>query len=319
MATITGQINSYNTLGHPRDLMEVITMISPEDTPFLTGCGSGNKATQTLHEWTKDKLLDPADNAQISGADVTAFQGTSVDELSNRTQIMTKAINVSGTDQAVEQVGVSDQYDYQMANRMKEIKKDAERALLANQIQVAGNATTARRMRGLPAWLTTNVSLGAGGAVATASAAATAGTLRALTVDMIASVIQGAYTQGGDPTILMGSPAMRRKITSVLKTVNVQDEDPSGKRVTHTVRIYDSDFGELKVVPNRVMANIPYSQNCVFILDYDYWKKSYLRTFKEEKLAKTGDSMKGFIVGELTLEARAEESSGMVADINPAL
>lgn len=319
MPVINGQVQTYNTAGHPRDLMDVITMISPTDTPFYTGSGNGNKATQTLHEWTKDKLLDPAGNAQVEGADVTSFEGTSVDELKNRTQILRKAISVSGTSQAVKQAGLSNQYNYQMANRMKEIKKDAEFALLGNTISSAGNATTGRIMHGLAAWISTNVSLGAGGAAATDSAAAVSGTLRALTNEMIAGVMQQAYTNGGDPTVLMSAPAVRRAVTKVLKTVNVQDEDTSKKRVTDTVRIYDSDFGELKVVPNRVQATVPYAKDALFILDYQYWKKSFLRNFQEQKLAKTGDSEKGFIVGEFTLEARAEESSGMVADIDPTL
>ena len=319
MAIISGQVKTYNTLGHPRDLMDIITMISPTDTPFYTAIGSGKKATQTLHEWTKDALLDPADNAQVEGDDVTTFEGTAVTELNNRTQILRKSINVSGTSQAVDQAGVDNQYNHQMANRMKEIKKDAERALLANQIEVGGSATVARRMRGLAAWITTNVDLGASGAVATATAPATAGTLRALTRDQVAGVMQKAYTKGGDPTIMMAAPAVRAKITTVLKTVNLQNEDSSDKRVTDTVRIYDSDFGELLVVPNRVQAGVPYASSAIFIIDKQYWKKSFLRNFTEEKLAKTGDSMKGFLIGEMTLEARAEESSGMVADIDPAL
>lgn len=319
MPTITGQVQSYNTTGHPRDLMDIITMISPADTPFYTAIGNGKKATQTTHEWTTDALLDPADNAQVEGADVTTFEGTNVAELNNKTQILRKSINVSGTAQAVDQVGVTNQYNYQMANRMKEIKKDAERALISNKIDTAGNATTARTMRGLPAWIKTNVDLGATGAVATAGAPAVAGTLRALTKTMIAGIMQKTYTAGGDPTILMSAPAVRAKVTSVLKTLNIQDEDPAGKRVTDTVRVYESDFGELLVQSNRVQAIVPYSQSCLFILDKEYWKKSFMRNFSESKLAVTGDSMKGMIIGELTLESKAEQSSGMIADINPAL
>ncbi len=320
MPLFNGQVTSYNnTAGQPRDLSKILTMIAPTDTPFMTRSGTGNKATQRKHEWTKDSLADPGANAQVEGADVTQFQGSEVIGLDNIVQRFEKAINVSGTAQAVEQVGVSNQYNHQMANRMKEIKKDVEYALLGNTVAEAGNTTTARVMRGLSAWITTNVDLGAGGAAATPTAAATPGTLRALTGEMIAMSMQKAYEEGGDPTILMCSPAVRRKVTKVLKIVNVQDENPRDKRVTDTVRIYDSDFGELLVVPNRVQAKVPYAANALFILDMEYWKKSYLRNFAEQKLAKTGDSEKGMITGELTMEARAEESSAMIADINPAL
>ncbi len=321
MPTVTGQLATYDVTGRPRDLMDMITMISPTDTPFYTDSGTAEPAAQTLHEWTKDELADPADNAQIEGFDVTQYQENNVLELKNRTQIFTKAINVSGSAQAIKQAGVSNQYARQMANRMKEIKKDGEYAMLANAVDAVGSKTVARHMRGLSAWITTNADLGAGGAVATASAPAVAGTKRALTNDMIANIMQKAYEKGGNPKMLMAAPAVRRKVTKVLKAVNEQDEDASAKKATDTIKIYDSDFGELRVVSNRVQAKVPYAQNTVFILDMEYWKKSFLkgRTFQEEKLAKTGDSMKGFIVGEFTLEARAEESSGMIADIDPTL
>lgn len=320
MPIFTGQVTSYNnTAGQPRDLADIITMISPDDTPLMTMTGSGNKATQRLHEWTKDALSDPVDNSQVEGADVTTFQGSEVTGASNVVQIFRKAVNVSGTAQAVDQKGLSSQYNYQKALRAKEIKKDIEYALFGNVAVNAGNASTARKMRGLSAWIMTNYFGGAGGAKATDTAPATAGTLRALTNALIGDAMQAAYTKGGDPTVLMAAPAVRRKITSVLKTVNVQNEDADEKRVTNSVTVYESDFGKLKVVSNRVQDFVPYAKNALFLLDMEYWKKSYLRSISEEKLAKTGDSQKGMIIGELTLEARAEESSAMIADINPAL
>ena len=311
------QLQSYEVTGKPRDLSDFITMISPEDTPFYTSTGTGDKAIQTMHEWTGDDLNDPGDNAQREGFEVTSYEASNVIELFNRTQIFTKAINVSRTAQGIKQAGVNKQYAHQMGLRMKEAKKDAEYALLGNFIATAGNATTPRRMRGLPAWLTTNANLGAGGAVATPTAPAVAGTARALTKDMIDDIMQTTYEQGGNPKVLMCAPSIRRQVTQLLKTVNVQDEEAKGKRVTDTVRVYDSDFGELKVVPNRVQTHVPYAKDCLFILDMPYWKKSFLSggNWQEQKLAKTGDNDKGFIVAELTLEARAEQSSGMIADI----
>ena len=323
MPAVNGIVTSYNnTAGQPRDLMETITMVSPEDTPFYTRLGSGKKCTQTNHEWNKDKLMEPGDNAQIEGADTTSFQGSEVTLASNRTQILKKAVQVSGTAQAVDQVGLDDQYNYQLAQRMKEIKLDTEFALLGNYPESPASAGTARRMRGLPAWITTNYFGGAGGAAAVpgpAGAAAVPGTKRALTHDMIADAMQKAYEQGGNPTVLMAAPSVRRAVTKVLKTVNVQNEEVAGKTATDTIKVYDSDFGKLTIIANRVQAKVPYSDDALFLLDMQYWKKTFLRSFKEEPLAKTGDSKKGQIIGELTMESRAEESSAMIADIDPTL
>lgn len=317
MPVVTGQLQSYEVTGKPRDLSETLNRVFPRDTPFYSLIGTADDATQSLHEWTKETINDPGDNARVEGFDVTDFEENTAVELSNRTQIFSKAISVSRTAQGIRQAGVTKQYAHQMANRMLEIKKDAEYALLGNTIDTPGSGSDPRRMRGLAAWLSTNTSLGAGGAVADGTNPAAAGTARPLTHDMIADMMQAAYEQGGNPSTLMSAPAVRRAVTKVLKAVNEQDEDATTKRATDTIKIYDSDFGELSIVANRVQAKVPYAQNCLFGIDEQYWKKSFLvnGNWKEEKLAKTGDSDKGFIVGEFTLESRAEEASFMIADI----
>jgi hypothetical protein len=322
MPQVTGQVSSYeNTAGQPRSLVEIITNIAPADTPAYSRFGD-TKAIQTMHEWTKDTLQDPEVNARIEGAETVNFAGSQVTGASNRTQILQKAVQVSGTSQAVKQVGLSNQYNYQLALRMKEVKKDAEFAILSNQVESSVDKATARRMRGLAAWIMTNFFGGAGGAAATpgvGGSAAVAGTARALTHDMIADAIQAAYEQGGNPTLLMAAPSVRRRVTNVLKTVNIQNEDVTDKRSTDTIRVYESDFGTLTIVANRVQAKVPYAMSALFLLDTQYWKKAFLRGFFEQPLALTGDSKKGHIIGEFTLEARAEESSAMIADIDPTL
>ena len=94
--TVSGQLRDANVKGKPRDLMDTIFNVAPTDTPFLTMCGKST-ASQTLHEWQTDTLASPAENAVMEGADTTTFSESYTTELSNRTQILKKAINVSGT------------------------------------------------------------------------------------------------------------------------------------------------------------------------------------------------------------------------------
>ena len=77
-----------------------------------------------------------------------------------------------------------------------------------------------------------------------------------------------------------------------------------------------SDFGTLKIVPNRVQAGVTYSKYAAFFLDPDYWKVAYLRGFQEQELGRTGDGKKGYMLVEATLQASQPASSGMVADIS---
>jgi hypothetical protein len=64
---------------------------------------------------------------------------------------------------------------------------------------------------------------------------------------------------------------------------------------------------------------VTYSQDAAFVIDPEYWKVAYLRGFREERLANTGDSMKGMINVECTLQASNPASSGIIADLDPDL
>ena len=316
MATVSGQIKDANVNGKPRDLSKLIFDVSPTDTPFLTMCGR-TTASQTLHEWQTDALTAPGANAQKEGIDVTSFAGSNTTQLSNKTQILMKAVNVSGTAQAVVQNGVTKQYTHQMALRMKEIKKDLEFALLSNQL-AASESTSGRLMTGLPCWLKTNFAGGTSGTAATSSAACTAGTTRIPTEAMLNALLTSIYNAGGNPNTIMMAPDIRVKMSEVLTGGSTKMEKAEMKKATAVIDVYVSDFGSLKLVPNRVQAYVTYSKTCAFVLDPEYWKVAYLRPFQEQRLAVTGDSEKGFIVAEATLEARNEASSGMLADLKAA-
>lgn len=317
MATISGQLKDSQIKGKPRDLMDLIFDVAPTDTPFLTMCGKSS-ASQTLHEWQTDTLADPGENSALEGAEVTTFQASNTTELSNKTQILTKAINVSGTAQAVDQAGVGKQYNYQLARRMKELKKDLEYALLQNKLERTDNGTSqGRLMRGLPTWFQTNYSVGAGSGKAAipGSAPCVAGTARVPDEDTLKGVLTKIYESGGDPDRIMMAPAIRVKMSEVLNGGATRMENVDKKKATAVIDVYVSDFGTLKLMPNRVQAKEAYSKTCAFILDPQYWKVAYLRGFREERLAHTGDNMKGHIVVECTLEARNDASSGMIADL----
>lgn len=316
MAVVSGQIKDASVNGKPRDLSKLIFDVSPTDTPFLTMCGR-TIASQTLHEWQTDALTAPGANAQKEGIDVTTFAGSNTTELSNKTQILMKAVSVSGTAQAVVQNGVTKQYTHQMALRMKEIKKDLEFALLSNQL-AAGESTSGRLMTGLPCWLTTNFAGGASGAAATSSSACTAGTARVPTEALLKALLTSIYNAGGNPNTIMMAPDIRVKMSEVLTGGSTKMEKAEMKKATAVIEVYVSDFGALKLVPNRVQAYVTYSKACAFVLDPEYWKVAYLRPFQEQRLAVTGDSEKGFIVAEATLEARNEASSGVLADLKAA-
>ena len=52
------------------------------------------------------------------------------------------------------------------------------------------------------------------------------------------------------------------------------------------------------------------------IIDPEYWAVASLRPMKQVQLGKAGDSEQRQIICELTLEAKNEKASGVVADLS---
>ena len=73
MAVPTNTYTRYTAANNVReDLADFISRQDPESTPIVSGAGRG-KATNTLHEWSRDALRAPnADNAALDGDDAAA-------------------------------------------------------------------------------------------------------------------------------------------------------------------------------------------------------------------------------------------------------
>ena len=153
---------TYQTVGIREDLADIIYSISPTETPFMSGVAK-EQATNTTHEWQTDSLADVAANASVEGASISYPTLSATTKLTNHTQISTKAIQVSGTNDAVTSAGRNNELAYQVAKSSKELKRDMETALLSNVAAAAGNATTARKSGGVQTWISSNVSAGSGG------------------------------------------------------------------------------------------------------------------------------------------------------------
>ena len=153
MAQPTNTFDTYDGANSIReDLADVIYNISPSETPFMSNAAKGT-ASSTLYEWQTDSLADTAANAQIEGDDYDGDARTATVRLNNRTQISAKSVTISGTDDAVDNAGMSTQMAYQLAKMGKELKRDMERAFVGiENAKVAGNASTARELASVGTW-----------------------------------------------------------------------------------------------------------------------------------------------------------------------
>lgn len=322
MTVPTNTVITYSTVGNREDLMDMIYDISPLDTPFLNGVGRG-KASAVLSEHQTDTLDAAASNIAIEGDDPTAKTLSPTTRVANYCQISQKTVVVSGTARAIDQAGRDDELAYQIAKRGKEIKRDMEFALTQNQAASAGGAGTGRALASLESWLSTNkASVGTGTAQTTPGAAGSpaipttaptdstvAGTFTKASLD---DVIQKCWTQGGDPTTIMVGPFNRTIVSGFSGISTLETPAGAGADVTliGAVDFYKSNFGTLKVVPNRFQRD-----QTAFVLDMDYWAVNYLRPMELNELAKTGDSEKRQMIVEYTLCSKNEASSGKVTDL----
>lgn len=308
MGAPSGTFLTTASIGNREDLSDMIYRISPTDTPFLSMAAKG-KATNTLHEWqTQDLATAVTNNAQTEGDDATAKTVTPTVRLSNRTQISSKTVIVSGSQQAMNTAGRKDEMGYQMALASLEIKRDMESS--ATQLDVT--ATAPRQVRGLLGWCYDNSSNGGGSYAAasyTANTGQTNGTTRAFTEAQVKSVLQLVFTAGGNPNTIMLPPAMKQTFSSFTGNATRMDKSEDGKLYT-SVDVYVSDFGELKAIPNRFQRT-----RDVFILQSDKWKVCYYRPFQTNELARTGDAEKRQLTVEWTVEACAPKANGAVFDL----
>ena len=134
----------------------------------------------------------------------------------------------------------------------------------------------------------------------------------------VATIAKSTPVADENPDRIMMAPDIRVKMSEVLTGGGTKMEKAETKKATAVIDVYVSDFGALKLVPNRVQAYETFSKTCAFVLDPQYWKVAYLRGFREERLAVTGDSLKGHVLVECTLEARNDASSGVLADLKSA-
>ena len=313
MAIVANTFQTYQSIGTREDLANTIYNISPSDTPFMSMCGRG-KAKNTLHEWQTDSLAAVAANAQIEGDEYSFAAVTPTVRHGNYTQISTKTVIVAGTQQAVDNAGRDSEMAYQLAKNSKALKRDMESALTGKVAKAVGATGTARKLGGFETWIKTNSSRGggnpAGADPASYGAAPTdAATKRDLSEALLKTVIQSCYTNGGEPSVIMVGPVNKGKISGFTGRASAR-QMISESKIQAAADLYSSDFGDLKVIPNRFSRE----QTC-YVIDPEYWKVAYLRDFKQEEVAKTGDAIKRARLVEYTLVAANDGSSGVVADL----
>jgi len=321
---------TYDAIGIREDLSNIIYNISPMDTPFVNGCGRGS-CDNTLFEWQTDSLADAATNFQLEGDDYASTAATETRRLTNYTQISATQVQSSGTAEAVDFAGRKSTQAYQLAKRAKELKRDMEFMLLMGTAKEAGAAGTARNTAAYSTWIGTSststspviaASTGAGLANAGATgdypdgttSAGTGGADTAISLAMINTCVGRIWDLGGTPDTILCKSDVKQTISSSgvgggVVATPYKDAGANNGPVTavNAVDVLVTDFGTFKIIPDRFLPD----GNCD-VIDFDLWSIDYLRPFRTETLAKTGDSVKQLLIAEYGLRAKNGSGSGQV-------
>ncbi len=288
--------NTYQAVGNKEDVSDIITNISPYDTPLFSKIGK-TKATSTTHEWLEDELGQPIENKNPEGYTYMTANVTPRQRQNNYTQIMHRGIQVTDTQEVVLKYGVRSEMAYQMQKALKELAFDCEQAIITQATKTLGTSVSdTRQFGGLPYWIVSNVFTAPDGK---------------LTFDLINNALEQTWNKGGKPTMLLVSPRNKRIISTFTAGHTKFMDGNKTRKLSQVISVLETDFGVLQCVTDRFMDN-----DVVYGLSPEYMKKAFLRPFKTGDMPKANDMQRKYVNGEWTLEMRAEKAHFKLEGLN---
>jgi len=246
-------------------------------------------------------------NAALEGAEADAARFTNRVRKRNYTQIFTKTVEVSGSMLAARQIGIDDELDYQKQERMRELLRDLENTVIngvAPASDQQGTGTVRRSMRGLLRTIESNVFEPGSGPIPDGDGDSDDG----LNEAVLNAAMRAIWDQssGVVDTIVVGG-AQKRRINAFVSSARAYLPEDTAYR--DMVSMYESDYGVAKVVLSRWLPS-----DAVLLLDSSRVEVVPLhgRSFHYKPLAASGDSVRGQVVGEYTLEVRNENAHGVI-------
>jgi len=323
MTVLANTFRTTNAVGNREELSDVVSRITPEDTPIYSMI---EKTTfKTTHpEWETDDLAPPAANIREEGAEYAFGATTPAVRYGTYTQIMRKEGIISGTQDATDNAGSVEQVKYQKLKKGIELRKDAEFAIVDTNASVGG---ATREMGSLSTWITSNASRGVNGTNGGfnqgtgLTTAPTNGTQRAFTKALLDTVMQQGYVNGANFRHVMVSPYVKSVFVTFMSDTNVASfryAASTGKNnsIIANADVYEGPFGKVMIHPNRVMAGAAGLARNAFLIDPEFLQFGWFRKIAEDKeVAKTGDAKKFVILGEGALKPTNEKGLGVVADL----
>lgn len=257
------------------------------DTLTVTRDIGGTQATHAA-----SAAVEVISNARVEGHASTDGTWVDISAPYNYTEIFQDEVKVSRTQRRIQQYGIADEFDYQIAKKFKEQLRLVNKAVYRGQGS-AGSASAPRMWYGLKALVTTNTLANSG---------------NALTQELLEDYVQAAWEYGGAPKSIWCSGHNKRKISSFYQGYVRTSRDE--KRGGVTISEVETEFGVMAVVLDRWCP-----KDEVYILDDEFVGFLAFDPFKYEPLAKDGDYDKGQVIGEYTFVCKNEKAHAVISSL----
>lgn len=316
------------------DVMDKIHDISDYPLPLLDNIQETSHSNPYC-EWVTDELNAPnVTNAVVSGSDAgTRTDGNEL-RVGNHSQTSVEYVYVTERAGNVDNIGGNTELARGLMKRQKELRRSVEAMALLNNASVEDdNNTTAGESAGLDNWIETNIDNGGTGAavggfntstkIVDAHTDSTAG--QTGTEADLSTLIETAYGNNAEPTILMSTPAVIKRLAirlfasgrAATPTANVSGTSPASQTSQGYINVMVTDFGfTLELVPNRLQQD--YASNTrasLFGIDPQYAAISYLHRYKAEEIAKLGLSSRWQISVDWCVKVMQEKAHFLMRDI----
>ena len=308
------------------DLLEQITNVDPWETPWVAqapkvGC------RHVYHQWLTDTLSTQNLNGALEGDDWSLSSTTAPVRVFNITMILRKDIGISETERAVDTAGFKDHYAYEVQKATKELAIKLEKVVFGALVTATGAAGTARVMKGLQAFIVTNTAFAGANAGSAVGTSAADGQLSSGDFNDMLNTI---FTAGGSPEQVYVSPKVKRQISSFsvgsTSTPHARNIAAVDRKLVSAIDFYDSDFGLIQIVLDRwvpestntttAVASASLTGGQMFFLSRAINRLAWLRPMSHQLIGKRGDSVAGYVVGEVTLEVLNEKANGVIKAVN---
>lgn len=320
---------SGSAVSNREDLLDVLTILAPEETPVLSSA-SKKKANSTYVEWTVDQMGAPVTTGINEGTDVTF--GASSDKfagrarLGNYVQKFRRDFMVSDLQEAVDSVGPAKTAQAE-AKAIRELKRDVEATLISDNEMSFENGTNPYKLRGLGKWIDSaeqavnpvpsNYRTDGGSIHSTGD----------FTEETLNNLITSIYrtTGASESLTLVADTALRRKITDFARYApNVTDNtairnvnyEGGNAEIKLSVELYQSDHGVVSVVNmNPDCAPDTTNKDTGYLINPEFFGVAELIPMGSTRLPNLGAGERGYVDCALTSLVMHPQAHGKITAI----